>query len=176
MAFCRFFTILGPAGSLFLPGRKDPLPAAGQEGEQPRAISLPECMMTTQPPLSCSIIDPQQELSALSKLTASGLISIGFCLLAMLSLVSNPFQFSPAAFSLVAFGVGGLILLGKPWTPALGTLYAIFFLLASWYLADGLEEGEKTLHFHLHLLLSPSILVTFLAGIAATFRNYFPKP
>lgn len=119
--------------------------------------------------------EAQNELPALSKLTASGLISIGFCLLAMLFLVWNRFQVSPAAFSLLAFGVGGVIMVGKPWAPVLGTLYCLLFLLTTWYWLDGPEEAETTASLHLHLLLSPIILITFLTGIGATCQNYFSR-
>jgi hypothetical protein len=93
----------------------------------------------------------------------------------MLFFVWNQFQVSPAAFSLLALGTGGIILLGKPWTPVLGTLYCLLFLLANWYFLDGLEEAESVSSLNLHLLLSPILLITFLTGIGATYRNYSKK-
>lgn len=128
--------------------------------------------MSPSPPIPNPMTEGQNDLSAMSKLTASGLISIGFCLLGTLFLIWNRFHITPAAFGLLAFGLGGVILAGKPWAPMLGSLFCLFFLLENWSGLEGLDQTERISAFHLHLLLSPIVLVTFLAGIGATVQNY----
>ena len=124
------------------------------------------------PPPFYLMTEARKELPAITKLTASGLISIGFCLLGMLFLFYGRFQVSPVAFSLLAFGIGGAILSGRPWAPALAPLFCLLFLGVNWNNLDGFENSAHSYSVHLYLLLSPILLVTFLTGIGATIRNY----
>ena len=117
--------------------------------------------------------DAEQELSPLNKLTASGLISVGFCLLGMLFLAYNRFDLSAASFTLLAFTLGGLILSGtRRWSPALGVLYCLLFLLI--HGPALLKEPDSPVgpDFYLSMLLSPILLVTLVAGVSATVQNY----
>lgn len=131
--------------------------------------------MAPVPPPFYLMTEARKELPAITKLTAAGLISIGFCLVGMLFLVYGRFQVSPVAFSLLAFGIGGAILSGRPWAPALAPLFCLLFLGANWNNLDGFEDAAHSYSIHLYLLLSPILLVTFLAGLGATIRTFFTK-
>jgi hypothetical protein len=115
----------------------------------------------------------ERKASPLGKLTASGLISIGFCFTGMIILAYHRFEVSAVSFIVLAFALGGIILAGnRRWSPALGAVYCLLFMLV---------HGAELLHdagpparpdFYLGLLLSPILLVTFTAGVVATVQNY----
>lgn len=117
--------------------------------------------------------DADQELSPLNKLTASGLISIGFCLLGMLFLAYNRFDVPAASFTFLAFALGGLVLAGtRRWSPALGVLYCLLFLLLHGPALTEEPDSPVGPGFYLSMLLSPILLVTLVAGVSATVQNY----
>lgn len=129
--------------------------------------------MTTTKTSFLADVSRQEKVSELRKLTAAGLISIGFCFLGMLFLVWRQFPTLSSVLVMLPFALALIVLSGRRWTPTLGTLYCFLLLLANGSLSDfGLTYVSSGPFRYLSALLWPIVLITFVSGMFATVQNY----